>query len=111
MSKPNMYCGECPYWLAFGEPETTDKQNEAILAHCKECNFDPEAKELLNEAKDALLYMLILHKAQDPRYNQEKIIPALYMLQSEPDKWTPERADEVFKKIFDYLVQEEDNGT
>ena len=70
-----------------------------------------EAKELLNEAKDALLYMLILHKAQDPRCNQEKVVPALYMLQSEPDKWTPERADEVFKKIFDYLEQEEDNGT
>lgn len=70
-----------------------------------------ELKELLREAKDALLYMLILHKAQDPRCNQEKVVPALYMLQSEPDKWTTERADEVFKKIFDYLVQEEDNGT
>ena len=65
-----------------------------------------EAKELLNEAKDALLYMLILHKAQDPRCNQEKVVPALYMLQSEPYKWTPERADEVFKKIFDYIEKE-----
>lgn len=131
-----MNCGECPYWLAFGEPETTDEQNEAILAHCKECDFDPEAeearqeahgnlirslieaggeirelKEILREAKDALLYMLILHKAQDPRCNQEKVVPALYMLQSGPDKWTPERADKVFKKVFDYLEQEEDNGT
>ena len=70
-----------------------------------------EAKELLREAKDALLYMLILHKAQDPRCNQEKVVPALYMLQSGPDKWTPERVDEVFKKVFDYLEQEEDNGT
>ena len=43
MSKPNMYCGECPYWLAFGEPETTDEQNEAILAHCAKCDFDPDA--------------------------------------------------------------------
>lgn len=66
-----------------------------------------ELKEILREAKDALLYMLILYKAQDPRCNQEKVVPALYMLQSEPDKWTPERADEVFKKIFDYLEQED----
>lgn len=64
-------------------------------------------KEMLREAKDALLYILILHKAQDSRCNQEKIVPALYMLQSGPDKWTPERADEVFKKIFDYLEQED----
>ena len=70
-----------------------------------------ELKEMLHEVKDALLYMLILHKAQDPRCNQEKIVPALYMLQSEPDKWTPERADEVFKKVFDYLEQEENDGT
>lgn len=70
-----------------------------------------ELKAMLHEAKDALLYMLILHKAQDPRCNQEKVVPALFMLQSEPNKWTPERADEVFKNIFDYLEQEEDNGT
>lgn len=69
-----------------------------------------ELKEILREAKDALLYMLILHKAQDPRCNQEKVVPALYMLQSGSDKWTPERADEVFRKIFDYLEQEEDDG-
>ena len=47
MSKPNMFCGECPYWLAYGEPETTDEPNEAILAHCKECDFDPDAVEEL----------------------------------------------------------------
>ena len=70
-----------------------------------------ELKEMLREAKDALLYMLILHKAQDLRCNQERVVPALYVLQSGPDKWTPERADEVFKKIFDYLEQEEDDGT
>ena len=70
-----------------------------------------ELRTLLIEAKDALLYMLLLHKAQDPRYNHEKVVPALYVLQSEPDKWTPERVDEVFKKIFDYLEQEEDDGT
>lgn len=65
-----------------------------------------ELKGILREAKDALLYMLILHKAQDPRCNQEKVVPALYMLQSGPNKWTPERVDEVFKKIFDYIEKE-----
>lgn len=55
MSKPNMYCGECPYWLAFGEPETTDEQNEAILAHCKECDFDPEAEERLDKMMRSLV--------------------------------------------------------
>lgn len=38
MSKPNMYCGECSYWLAYSEPETTSEQSEAILAHCAECD-------------------------------------------------------------------------
>ena len=122
------FCSPSNEDLGFGEnwvsesPEMSDEDRE--LAEAAQETHDNlvrslieaggeirEARELLNEAKDALLYMLILHKAQDPRYNQEKIIPALYMLQSEPDKWTPERADEVFKKIFDYLEQEEDDGT
>ena len=55
MSKPNMYCGECSYWLAYGEPETTDEQNEAILAHCAECDFDPEIEEARQEAHDNLV--------------------------------------------------------
>ena len=28
--KPNNDCGECPYWLAFGEPETTEEQKQKI---------------------------------------------------------------------------------
>ena len=40
MSKPNMNCGECPYWLAYGEPETTYEQNLEIEAHCRECKCD-----------------------------------------------------------------------
>lgn len=88
--------------------EANDNVVRALIEAGGEIN---EARKLLNEAKGALLYMLILHKAQDPRCNQEKVVPALYMLQSEPDKWTPERADGVFKKIFDYLEQEEDDGT
>ena len=65
MSKPNMYCGECPYWLAFGEPETTDEQNEAILAHCKECelDFDPVAAEYLDKMMRAAKAQMILRKA------------------------------------------------
>lgn len=59
MSKPNMYCGECPYWLALGEPETTDEQNQAILAHCKECDFDPEVEEARQEAYDNLVRSLV----------------------------------------------------
>lgn len=34
---PCLECGECPYYLAYGEPETTDEQNEQILEHCKTC--------------------------------------------------------------------------
>ena len=59
MSKPNMYCGECPYWLAFGEPETTDEQNEAILAHCAECDFDPEIEEARQEVYDNFVRSLV----------------------------------------------------
>ena len=38
MGRPNNECGECPYWLAYGEPETTDEQNKEILEHCEKCN-------------------------------------------------------------------------
>ena len=68
MSKPNMYCGECPYWLAFGEPETTDEQNEAILAHCTECDFDPDAEERLDRMMRAARQQIVLHKA---KYEEE----------------------------------------
>lgn len=63
MSKPNMYCGECPYWLAFGEPETADEQNEAILAHCKECDFDPDAAEQLYKMFRAARKQIVWRKA------------------------------------------------
>ena len=56
MNYPRQECGECPYWLAFGEPETTDEQNETILAHCAQCSacdgkcfecdlFNPDTEE------------------------------------------------------------------
>ena len=38
MGYPNNNCGECVYWLAFGEPETTDEQNKATLEHCAKCD-------------------------------------------------------------------------
>ena len=37
MGYPNQNCGECSYWLAFGEPETTEEENEKIIEHCKHC--------------------------------------------------------------------------
>lgn len=130
MSKPNMYCGECPYWLAFGEPETTDEQNEAILAHCKECDFDPEdeearqeahdnlvrslieaggeirgLKEMLREAKDALLYMLVLHDSTHG-HNMQEAVQILYHLQSD-NHWNVQKAKEALKKISEYCEQED----
>lgn len=63
MSKPNMYCGECPYWLAFGEPETTDEQNEAILAHCAKCGFDPDEAERIDKMMRAARKQIVLRKA------------------------------------------------
>jgi type I restriction-modification system DNA methylase subunit len=120
------YKGECSREetdeYAFVSPDNDDISDEEYESAAEEA-YDNlvrslveaggeirELKEVLREAKDALLYMLILHKAQDPRCNQEKVVPALYMLQSGPDKWTPERADKVFKKVFDYLEKEENNG-
>ena len=86
MSKPNMNCGECPYWLAYGEPEITDEQNRAIEEYCAECDacdgrclncdyFDPykgecsqeehsEAREYLDKMMRAAKVQMILHKAK-----------------------------------------------
>lgn len=36
-NEPNMFCGECGAYAAFGEPETTKEQNEEILNHCRDC--------------------------------------------------------------------------
>ena len=100
------YKGECSREeYEFAAEEAHDELVRSLIEAGGEIR---ELKEILREAKDALLYMLILHKAQDPRCNQEKVVPALYMLQSGPDKWTPERADKVFRKIYDYLEKERD---
>ena len=65
MSKPNINCGECPYWLAYGEPETTDKQKLAIEEHCRKCafDFDPVGAEALDKMMRAARVQIILRKA------------------------------------------------
>jgi predicted metal-binding protein len=65
MSKPNMHCGECPYWLAYGEPETTDEMNQAIEEHCAKCelDFDPEAADYLDRMMRAARQQFIWRKA------------------------------------------------
>ena len=69
MRKPNMNCGECPYWLAYGEPETTDEMNQAIEEHCAKCelDFDPVAAEHLDRMMRAAKVQMILHKAIDEK--------------------------------------------
>lgn len=63
MKKPDMNCGECPYWLAYGESETSDEQNDAILKHCAECDacdgrcfncdyFDSTTDKCIKESED-----------------------------------------------------------
>ena len=70
MSKPNMYCGECPYWLAYGEPETTDEQNRAIEEHCAkwELDFDPVAAEYLDRmmraARQQFIWRKVIHEEE-----------------------------------------------
>ena len=65
MDKPNMNCGECPYWLAYSEPETTDEQNRAIEEHCAKCElyFDPVAAEYFDKMMRAAKVQMILRKA------------------------------------------------
>ena len=37
MTFPNMYCGECPYWLAYNEPDTSAEENKKIEKICSNC--------------------------------------------------------------------------
>ena len=115
MSKPNMYCGECPYWLAYGEPETTDEQNEAILAHCAEGDFDPEVEEARQEAHDNLVRSLVEAGGEIRELNDEKnrLIFALkeavewldYFLTTERDDIYYDDANEVRCRA-EYLLME-----
>lgn len=70
MRKPNMNCGECPYWLAYGEPETTDEMNRAIEEHCAKCelDFDPEAADYLDRmmraARQQFIWRKVIHEEE-----------------------------------------------
>ena len=60
MGYPNQNCGECGYWLAFGEPETTEEQNEKIVMHCAHCTYpcgivDEEYFKTINNARLQIL--------------------------------------------------------
>lgn len=66
MGYPNQNCGECGYWLAFGEPETTDEQNEAIIEHCKHCTYpcgivDEEYYNMIKTAQLQILLRKAIH--------------------------------------------------
>lgn len=66
MGCPNKNCGECVYWLAFGEPETTDEQNEEIIEHCKHCTYpcgvvDENYFRIINNARLQLHIRNMLH--------------------------------------------------
>lgn len=65
MSKPNTNCGECPYWLAYGEPETSDEQKLAIEEHCRKCafDFDPVGAETLDKMMRVARQQIVLRKA------------------------------------------------
>lgn len=64
-----------------------------------------ELKEMLRNAKDALLYMLVLHDSTHG-HNMQEAVQILYHLQSD-NRWNVQKAKEALKKISDYLEQEE----
>ena len=71
MSFPSSHCGECPYYLAFGE--STEAQDEAIIEHCKGCSctgkYTEDAKRVyyagryLSKMMRAAKVQMILRKA------------------------------------------------
>ena len=64
-----------------------------------------ELKEILREAKDALLYMLVLHDSTHG-HNMQEVVPILYHLQSD-NRWNVQKAKEALKKISEYCEQED----
>lgn len=63
MSRPQLECGSCSYNLAFGEPETTADQNNAILRHCLECTCLTQTTE---DKIAMILYRTFKNTAIDP---------------------------------------------
>lgn len=67
MGYPNQRCGECGYWLAFGEPETTEEENEKIVEHCKHCThpcgvIDEEYYKIIKNAQLQILLRKVIHE-------------------------------------------------
>lgn len=63
MSKPNMYCGECPYWLAYGESESAEEDKYIKETYCAECDFDPDAAERIDKMMRAARQQIVWRKA------------------------------------------------
>lgn len=66
MGYPNQSCGECEYWLAFGEPETSEKGNQEILLHCAHCTkpcgvIDKEYYKMIKTAQLQILLRKAIH--------------------------------------------------
>lgn len=66
MGYPNQNCGECVYWLAFGEPETTEEENEKIVEHCASCPYpceviDEEYFKIINNARLQIQFRKLVH--------------------------------------------------
>ena len=70
MSKPNINCDECPYWLAYSKPEVTDEQKIAIERHCARCelDFDPKAADYLDRmmraARQQFIWRKVIHEEE-----------------------------------------------
>jgi hypothetical protein len=63
-----------------------------------------ELKTMLREAKDALLYMLVLHDSTHG-HNMREAVQILYHLQSD-NRWNVQKTKEILKKISEYCEQE-----
>ena len=66
MGFPNNNCGECAYWLAFMEPETSEKGNQEILLHCAHCTepcgiVDEEYFKIINNARLQIHLRKLIH--------------------------------------------------
>ena len=64
-----------------------------------------ELKTMLCDAKNALLYMLVLHDSTHG-HNMQEAVQILYHLQSD-NRWNVQKAKKTLKKISDYLERED----
>lgn len=118
------YCGKYKEEVLGIEDEFTKAYKDCVAKHTTDDDYDPytgkyafvspndEAdegihglKEMLRDAKDALLYMLVLHDSTHS-HNMREAVQILYHLQSD-NRWNVQKAKEALKKISDYLEQEE----